>query len=144
MIVRTQDPTMAQSKAASVWKKTMEKLGLSIPILLLMVKYGTCTFILPLRSQHTSKLTSEFQEVPLLRPLALPCKYHSLVFAYQRLLTRRRYQNSSVAARFTTIGYLIPIMSILTVPVLPRARFIQNFLVTCVRIPLEHILPVLD
>jgi hypothetical protein len=54
-----------------------------------------------------------------------------------------RYQSSTVAYHFSTIGYLIPIMSILTVPVLPRARFIQNLLVTCVLIPLtllKHLL----
>ena len=47
-----------------------------------------------------------------------------------------RYQSSTVAYHYSTIGYLIPIMSILTVPVLPRARFIQNLLVTCVLTPL--------
>ncbi|KAJ6025254.1 uncharacterized protein N7446_013835 [Penicillium canescens] len=41
------------------------------------------------------------------------------------------YQVDSVARHFSTIGYLIPIMSILTVPVLPRARFCQNLVVTC-------------
>lgn len=50
-----------------------------------------------------------------------------------------RYQNSTVAYHFSTIGYLIPIMSILTVPVLPRARFIQNLLVTCVLTPVNPI-----
>ncbi|KAJ5383010.1 hypothetical protein N7517_000921 [Penicillium concentricum] len=40
------------------------------------------------------------------------------------------YQADSVARHFSTIGYLIPIMSILSIPVLPRARFIQNLLVT--------------
>lgn len=40
------------------------------------------------------------------------------------------YQNSNVANHFLTIGYLIPIMSILSVPAFPRARFIQNLLVT--------------
>ncbi|KAJ5494426.1 hypothetical protein N7463_010513 [Penicillium fimorum] len=45
-------------------------------------------------------------------------------------LTPGRYQADSVARHFSTIGYLIPIMSILSIPVLPRARFIQNLLVT--------------
>ncbi|EXJ61463.1 uncharacterized protein A1O5_11779 [Cladophialophora psammophila CBS 110553] len=41
------------------------------------------------------------------------------------------YQDASVAAHYSTIGYLIPIMSLFVVPILPRARFLQNFLVTC-------------
>jgi uncharacterized membrane protein len=41
-----------------------------------------------------------------------------------------RYQSESVARHFSTIGYLIPIMSILTLPVAPRARFFQNLVVT--------------
>jgi hypothetical protein len=50
-------------------------------------------------------------------------------------LTLCRYQNGAVAEHFSTVGYLIPIMSILTVPVMPRARFLQNLLVTSVRLP---------
>lgn len=51
-----------------------------------------------------------------------------------------RYQISSVADHFSTIGYLIPIMCILTVPVMPRARYLQNLVVTMVWTPL-HLLP---
>ncbi|KAJ5620028.1 hypothetical protein N7510_004012, partial [Penicillium lagena] len=40
------------------------------------------------------------------------------------------YQSESVANHFSTIGYLIPIMSILTIPIAPRARFFQTLLVT--------------
>ncbi|KAJ5933679.1 hypothetical protein N7454_006008 [Penicillium verhagenii] len=56
------------------WKKIKAKLGLNIPIVLLMFKY----------------------------------------------------QSDAVKKEFSTIGYLIPIMSILTIPVAPRARFFQN------------------
>jgi len=55
-------------------------------------------------------------------------------------LTLCRYQNATVAKHFSTIGYLIPIMSILTVPVMPRARFLQNMLVTSVRLPPIHMI----
>ncbi|KIW73346.1 hypothetical protein PV04_01476 [Phialophora macrospora] len=41
------------------------------------------------------------------------------------------YQAKSVSDRYSTIGFLIPIMSLFVVPILPRARFLQNFLVTC-------------
>ncbi|OAL36805.1 hypothetical protein AYO20_03860 [Fonsecaea nubica] len=41
------------------------------------------------------------------------------------------YQDTSVADHYSTIGYLIPIMSLFVVPILPRARFLQNFFVTC-------------
>ncbi|CAI7631717.1 unnamed protein product [Penicillium pancosmium] len=61
-----------------MWKKLQTKLGLNIPILLLMFKY----------------------------------------------------QSDAVARQFSTIGYLIPIMSILTIPVAPRARFFQNLIVS--------------
>ena len=44
-----------------------------------------------------------------------------------------RYQNSSVARHYSTIGYLIPIMSLFVVPIMPRARFLQNLVVTCVK-----------
>ena len=47
-------------------------------------------------------------------------------------LNLHRYQNRTVADHFSTIGYLIPIMSVLVVPVMPRARFLQNLLVTSV------------
>ncbi|KIX95771.1 uncharacterized protein Z520_08479 [Fonsecaea multimorphosa CBS 102226] len=40
------------------------------------------------------------------------------------------YQDASVADHYSTIGYLIPIMSLFVVPILPRARFLQNFFVT--------------
>ncbi|KIW15196.1 hypothetical protein PV08_05241 [Exophiala spinifera] len=42
------------------------------------------------------------------------------------------YQADSVAERYSTIGYLIPMMSLFVVPILPRARFLQNFFVTCI------------
>ncbi|KAK7894782.1 hypothetical protein LTR67_005521 [Exophiala xenobiotica] len=41
------------------------------------------------------------------------------------------YQADRVAKHYSTIGYLIPIMSLFVVPILPRARFLQNFFVTC-------------
>ncbi|KAJ5973853.1 hypothetical protein N7481_011063 [Penicillium waksmanii] len=69
---------MESPKSASMWKKIQTKLGLNIPILLLMFKY----------------------------------------------------QSDAVARQFSTIGYLIPIMSILTIPVAPRARFFQNLIVS--------------
>ncbi|CZR54877.1 uncharacterized protein PAC_04761 [Phialocephala subalpina] len=53
------------------------------------------------------------------------------------------YQNSSVAAHYSTIGYLIPIMAILTVPILPRARFIQNFIVSSLLVCLAAALSLL-
>jgi hypothetical protein len=49
-------------------------------------------------------------------------------------LTVDRYQADRVAKHYSTIGYLIPIMSLFVVPILPRARFLQNFFVTCVRL----------
>ncbi|KFZ19176.1 hypothetical protein V501_00789 [Pseudogymnoascus sp. VKM F-4519 (FW-2642)] len=70
------DETM-QSKSSSIWKRIAGKLGINIPIVLLMIKY----------------------------------------------------QDNQVADHFLTIGYLIPIMSILAVPIFPQARFIQNLLV---------------
>ncbi|KAJ9607321.1 hypothetical protein H2200_008394 [Cladophialophora chaetospira] len=41
------------------------------------------------------------------------------------------YQSKRVSDHYSTIGYLIPIMSLFVVPILPRARFLQNFFVTC-------------
>ncbi|KAI1610548.1 hypothetical protein EDD36DRAFT_467609 [Exophiala viscosa] len=41
------------------------------------------------------------------------------------------YQSDRVANHYSTIGYLIPIMSIFVVPIMPRARFLQGLFVTC-------------
>jgi hypothetical protein len=46
------------------------------------------------------------------------------------------YQSTAVAHYFTTLGYLVAIASILAVPIMPRAKFLQtllfNVLATCV------------
>lgn len=46
------------------------------------------------------------------------------------------YQSSAVANEYTTLGYLVAIASILAVPIMPRAKFLQNLLfnvlATCV------------
>ncbi|RFU35559.1 hypothetical protein B7463_g752, partial [Scytalidium lignicola] len=83
----------AQQKRPSIWKTIIDKLGLNIPTVLMMLKGAVAPTI----------------------GVAI-------------------YQNRHVAEHYSTIGYLIPIMSILTVPIMPRARFIQNFLVTCLLI----------
>ncbi|KAE8448506.1 hypothetical protein EG329_009387 [Mollisiaceae sp. DMI_Dod_QoI] len=81
------DNVIKKTKSPSVWKKMGDKLGLNLPMVLLMF--------------------------------------------------------NSVAAHYSTIGYLIPIMTILTVPILPRARFIQNFLVTSLLVCLAGALSLL-
>lgn len=63
--------------------------------------------------------------------LESPCTYLRTTFDRHEL-TPARYQAKSVSDHYSTIGYLIPIMSLLVVPILPRARFLQNLLVTCV------------
>lgn len=46
------------------------------------------------------------------------------------------YQSDAVANEFTTLGYLVAIASILAIPIMPRAKFLQNLLfnvlATCV------------
>jgi len=46
------------------------------------------------------------------------------------------YQSNVVADEFTTLGYLVAIASILAIPIMPRAKFLQNLLfnvlATCV------------
>ncbi|PVH80431.1 hypothetical protein DL98DRAFT_654821 [Cadophora sp. DSE1049] len=75
------------------WKKVVARLGITVPIVLMMAKGAIAPTI----------------------GIAI-------------------YQNPKVAEHFSTIGYLIPIMSILTVPIMPRARYLQNLLVTSVLI----------
>jgi hypothetical protein len=59
--------------------------------------------------------------------------YPGFILTFQRQsLILFRYQANSVADHYLTIGYLIPIMCILTVPVFPQARYFQNLLVTSV------------
>ena len=41
-----------------------------------------------------------------------------------------RYQASSVAGEYTTVGYLVAIISILALAILPRAKFLQNLLLS--------------
>lgn len=43
-----------------------------------------------------------------------------------------RYQSRSVAAHYLTIGYIILITTIPTIPVLPQARYLQNLPVASV------------
>ena len=38
------------------------------------------------------------------------------------------YQADSVANTFSTLGYLVPIISVLTMAIMPRAKFFQNLL----------------
>lgn len=46
------------------------------------------------------------------------------------------YQADGVAATYKTIGYLIPIMTVIAIPIMPRAKFIQtlflNVLACCI------------
>lgn len=37
------------------------------------------------------------------------------------------YQSTAISSYFRTLGYLIPIISVLCVPILPRAKFVQLF-----------------
>ncbi|KAH9213556.1 hypothetical protein DL95DRAFT_524402 [Leptodontidium sp. 2 PMI_412] len=80
-----------KTNSPSLWKKIVGKLGLSVPVVLMMAKGAIAPTI----------------------GIAI-------------------YQNPKVAEHFSTIGYLIPIMSVLTVPIMPRARYLQNLLVTSV------------
>lgn len=41
-----------------------------------------------------------------------------------------RYQSDSFAATYTTQGYLISIIAMLSLPILPRAKFVQNITIT--------------
>ncbi|KUJ08768.1 uncharacterized protein LY89DRAFT_764104 [Mollisia scopiformis] len=91
-----------ESKAPSAWKRMAAKLGLNLPMVLLMCKGAIAPTI----------------------GIAI-------------------YQNSSVAAHYSTIGYLIPIMSILTVPIMPRARFLQNLIITSLLVCLAAALSLL-
>jgi hypothetical protein len=36
-----QDNAIAQTKSSSIWKRIADKLGINIPILLMMIKYAT-------------------------------------------------------------------------------------------------------
>jgi hypothetical protein len=77
-----------------------------------------------------SKLTCISKGAVLRRLSGSPCMSSTPLGG--SLLTPFRYQSESDARHFSTIGYLIPIMSILTLPVAPRARFFQNLVVTMV------------
>ena len=46
----------------------------------------------------------------------------------QRLLTARRFQSSSVAKIYTTLGYLVSIMAFFSFATQPRARFVQTMI----------------
>ena len=55
--------------------------------------------------------------------------YVSLYFRQQLLyLHPARYESSSVADTFQTIGYLVPIIASLCVSILPRAQFVEMML----------------
>jgi hypothetical protein len=43
------------------------------------------------------------------------------------------YQRHSLAAHYLNLGYLMMVISLLTVPVLPRGKFLMNLLITLVR-----------
>ena len=45
------------------------------------------------------------------------------------------YQSHSVADNYLNLGYLIIVMSLLTVPILPRGKFLQNFFISLVSLP---------
>ncbi|KIX06506.1 uncharacterized protein Z518_04482 [Rhinocladiella mackenziei CBS 650.93] len=107
---------MATQKGPSDLQKIMNKLGLklNLPTLLLMFKEPG--------SQATEELLLPQSVSPCIHPFAQP------TFSE---LTIARYQDAGVARHYSTIGYLIPIMSLFVVPILPRARFLQNFFVTC-------------
>jgi hypothetical protein len=45
------------------------------------------------------------------------------------------YQRPSVAANYLNFGYLMIVVSILTVPMLPRGKFLMNLFVSLVRFP---------
>lgn len=89
MTVASVDDDVKLPKPPSMFKRMVDRLGLNIPMVLLMFKGAIGPTI----------------------GIAI-------------------YQSNRVAGHYSTIGYLIPIMTILTVPILPRARFIQNFIVT--------------
>ena len=44
------------------------------------------------------------------------------------------YQATAVAKTYTTIGYLIPIVSLLSMPILPRAKFLQNLFLNVIAV----------
>ncbi|KAK6584933.1 hypothetical protein PZA11_003157 [Diplocarpon coronariae] len=44
------------------------------------------------------------------------------------------YQADSVAATFTTLGYLVPIITVLNVAIMPRAKFIQTMILNTIGI----------
>src|ERR1700761_686316 len=41
------------------------------------------------------------------------------------------YQSDAWARKYTTLGYLIAIMSLLSLPIQPRAKFLQSILISC-------------
>lgn len=44
------------------------------------------------------------------------------------------YQSPSVAATYSTLGYLVPIICVLTVPIMPRGKFIQTIILNTIGI----------
>lgn len=38
------------------------------------------------------------------------------------------YQTDAIAEIFSTLGYLVPIITVLAVPIMPRAKFIQTMI----------------
>ena len=48
-----------------------------------------------------------------------------------------RYQSTAFAKTFTTLGYLVAIMSILSLAIMPRAKFLQQMLFNIVSLVLE-------
>jgi hypothetical protein len=44
------------------------------------------------------------------------------------------YQADSVAATYTTLGYLVPIISVLSMPIMPRAKFVQTLILNLIGI----------
>ncbi len=45
-----------------------------------------------------------------------------------------RYQSDSWASTYTTLGYLIAITSFLSLPILPRAKFVQSMILSCITV----------
>lgn len=44
------------------------------------------------------------------------------------------YQSDSVASTYSTLGYLVPIISVLSIPIMPRAKFFQTLILNIIGI----------
>ena len=123
-------------RSASPLKKLWNRCGLNAMLLKVMFKYvDSRIFAFPSRSKLISTPNSSIEALALLR-LPLHCKFRCARMICQLVLIEESYQYDAFALNFPTLGYLVAIMSVLSMCILPRAKFFQtmafNILGVCI------------